>query len=220
MSLVLLSLVGGLLALDGVSVAQSMVSRPFVTGAVIGALSGDLTTGMLVGGLLELYLLVAVPTGGGRFPEGSVAATVATIAAIQVGGTEGLLIALATGLLWGWVGGVSQSWMRGRNGLRAVLASDGPVTPARIRRSVLGGITLDFLRAALLCAAGASLATHLLPVVVPALQLPDSIAGALLLGGGMVSAGILLRSSVRQPADWALVAVAAVLGWWLAGGTG
>ena len=77
MEIIRVSLLGGLLALDGTSVGQFMVSRPLVAGALVGWLLGDPATGVAVGAILELYLLVSFPTGGSRFPEGATATVVA-----------------------------------------------------------------------------------------------------------------------------------------------
>ena len=77
MSLLWISLLGGVLALDATSVGQFMVSRPLVCGLLAGWVLGDPATGLLVGALLELYLLVSFPSGGARFPEGATATVVA-----------------------------------------------------------------------------------------------------------------------------------------------
>ena len=66
-----LALLGGLLGLDGTSAGQFMVSRPLVAGALTGWAVGDVTTGILVGAVLELFLRVSSPTGGERSPGGA-----------------------------------------------------------------------------------------------------------------------------------------------------
>ncbi len=56
MNILLLSLLGGVLAVDGTSVGQFMVSRPLVAGVLAGWLLGDPMSGLWVGGILELLL--------------------------------------------------------------------------------------------------------------------------------------------------------------------
>ena len=58
MELALVALLGGVLALDGTSVGQFMLSRPVVAGALTGWMLGDPALGLLIGTLLELYLLL------------------------------------------------------------------------------------------------------------------------------------------------------------------
>ena len=81
MELLLVSLLGGVLALDGTAVGQFMVSRPLVAGALTGWLVGSPAVGLAVGALLEAYLLVSFPSGGARYPEGATAAVVAVASA-------------------------------------------------------------------------------------------------------------------------------------------
>ena len=81
MELALIALVGGVLALDATSVGQFMLSRPLVAGALTGWMLGDPALGLLIGTVLELYLLVSFPSGGARFPEGTTATVVAVATA-------------------------------------------------------------------------------------------------------------------------------------------
>ena len=107
MELALVALLGGVLALDATSVGQFMLSRPVVAGAVTGWMLGDPALGLLIGTLLELYLLVSFPSGGARFPEGTTATVVAVATAVASDTAGALPIAIAVGLLWGQVGGFS-----------------------------------------------------------------------------------------------------------------
>ena len=71
-----LALLGGVLGLDATAVGQFMVSRPLVAGWIAGWMAGEPAMGITVGAILELFLLVSVPSGGARYPEGSTAAVV------------------------------------------------------------------------------------------------------------------------------------------------
>lgn len=192
MELLRLSVVGGLLALDATSVGQFMVSRPLVAGVLTGWVVGNPGVGLLIGALLELYLLVSFPTGGSRFPEGATATVVAVAAASATDAPGALPLAVAAGLVWGQVGGFSITWLRRLNG-RLVPAPDA-LHPQRVTWAHLGAVGLDFVRGALLTGLGVlggQAAVRLLARAWP-LDTPDSVG--LLLVGGAVSAGILLRS--------------------------
>ncbi|OGP09934.1 MAG: hypothetical protein A3G39_09425 [Deltaproteobacteria bacterium RIFCSPLOWO2_12_FULL_43_16] len=79
----LVSLVGGLLSLDRTAVLQIMVSRPIITGPIIGYILGDVKTGLLIGGMLELLFVGGLPIGGHIPPhEVMIAVLVTTITII------------------------------------------------------------------------------------------------------------------------------------------
>lgn len=81
----LVALVGGVLALDRTAVFQTMVSRPLVTGPVVGFFLGDAWTGLVAGAVLELLFIAEIPVGG-YVPqhETSVTACVTALAAASV----------------------------------------------------------------------------------------------------------------------------------------
>src|SRR5262245_46409773 len=105
MTVLAASLLGGALALDATALGQFMLSRPMVAGLLSGWLAGDAMTGMLVGAVLEIYLLVAFPVGGARFPEGATATVVAAVTAATHPGSGALALGVGLGLVWGQVGG-------------------------------------------------------------------------------------------------------------------
>ncbi len=81
--LVLAALVAGLTALDNVHVFQWMLSRPVVTGPIVGAIMGDLTSGMICGAWIELIWLGVLPIGNYTPPDAQItAASAATAAAV------------------------------------------------------------------------------------------------------------------------------------------
>ena len=93
-----LALLGGLLALDGTSVGQFMVSRPLVAGTLAGWWLGDPVLGLEVGAILELFHLAGVPAGGAHVPESGPASVVAVAVAMSAGGPGGLALAVVAGL--------------------------------------------------------------------------------------------------------------------------
>ena len=192
MELLQVSLLGGLLALDATSVGQFMASRPLVAGALTGWVLGDYGVGVAVGAILELYLLVSFPTGGSRFPEGPTATVVAVAAAGSgTGGT--LAIAIAAGLVWGQLAGSSITLLRHVN---ARLVPDPGVAPAstqRVAAGHLGAVGLDFARGAVVTLAGVLVARPLAEGLGSSWPITSEATLGLLLVGGSVSVGILLR---------------------------
>lgn len=194
MELLVLSLLGALLALDGTSLGQFMVSRPLVAGTLTGWILGDPALGLAVGSLLELYLLVEFPVGGARFPEGATATVVAVTAAASGPGSGAVAIGVATGLVWGQVGGMSITLMRRLNARLLPDPGTPEATAASVVRSHLTGLSLDFLRGILVTLTG--LLTGRAAVAHLAAGWPLDIGrtrGVLLLGA-LVSLGILLRT--------------------------
>jgi mannose/fructose/N-acetylgalactosamine-specific phosphotransferase system component IIC len=192
MELLLVSLLGGVLALDGTAVGQFMVSRPLVAGALTGWLVGSPTVGLAVGALLEAYLLVSFPSGGARYPEGSSAAVVAVASAGAADPLGAVPLGLALGLVWGQLGGFTVSALRRLNA-RLVPEADGP-RPESVSAAHVGAIALDGLRGALLTAVGVVGGRWVVGALAQSWPLGPSDTRGLLLVGGAVSAGVLMRS--------------------------
>lgn len=212
MSLLALSLLGGLVAADNVSMVQSMISRPLAAGILAGLVLGDPVTGAQVGGILELFLLVAVPAGGGRMPEGGTATLVAVAAAVASPGPGGMALGVAAGLVWGQVAGWTQTRLRVANGDRVPIPGDQGVTPERLNRAVASGLLRDILRGVVLTAVGGGLAFLLTPRLTPGWPLEPGATSGLLLLGGVVSVGILLRAGSTGHRGWVLFGAGAALG--------
>jgi len=211
-TLLLLSLLGGLVAVDNVSFVQSMVSRPLAAGILAGFVVGDPLLGAQVGGILEIFFLVAVPAGGGRMPEGGTATVVAVAAAGAFPAPSGMALGVAGGLLWGVVGGWTQTGLRIRNGMFAPLPGEDGVPPARVVRAVRVGLAMDFARGTALTAVGAGLAHLLTPYFAPSWPMDAVPTSALLLMGGLVSVGIVLRSVADGRRTLLLFGAGALLG--------
>ena len=107
MDLALLTFLGGLLALDGTSFGQFMVSRPLVAGTLTGWAVGDPVLGLLMGGILEFYFISVFPVGGGHFPEGGAPTLVAVATAVAAPGPAGLALGALMGFLWSRLGAIS-----------------------------------------------------------------------------------------------------------------
>ena len=63
LTLLVVVLGGGVVALDRTAVFQGLVSRPLVAASVSGLLAGNWRAGMLVGAVLELYCIYEIPVG-------------------------------------------------------------------------------------------------------------------------------------------------------------
>lgn len=193
MDILRVTLTGGLLALDGTSVGQFMLSRPLAAGWLTGWLLGAPGLGLLVGAILELYLLVSFPTGGARFPEGATATVVAVASAVGASGPGALPLAVAVGLLWGQFGGLSITLLRRANGRLVPRPGSEPPDGGTVTRRHLLAVLLDFLRGALVTLSGVLLGRAIVGTFARAWPLAPGASTALLLVGGAVSAGILLR---------------------------
>lgn len=205
MTLALLVLLGAVLTLDGVTVGQFMISRPLVAAALAGALLGDPATGLVVGAILEGFLLVAVPSGGGRFPEPGHAAVIAAAAAVTTGGGAGLALGVAAGLFFGWVGALTQTVQRELNGRWIPDPSQGPVTARAVSRGHLFSIGVDAMRGAAVTAVGLALVSLLSPWFVRGWELGLAETRAVLLLGVFVSLGIVARTLLHHRRWVALV---------------
>jgi len=96
---ILVSIVGGLIALDRTAAFQVMVSRPLAAAPLIGLILGQPLVGLIVGPLLELLWISRLPLGGSIPPHeclGAVLTTAAPILALHSSGEPGpALITLA-----------------------------------------------------------------------------------------------------------------------------
>lgn len=71
-------------AIDQFSFLESLY-RPIVMGPIIGAIMGDLQTGLIVGGSYELMMIGAMPVGGAQPPNAVIGGIMATVFAITSG---------------------------------------------------------------------------------------------------------------------------------------
>ena len=88
------------LELDAAHVAQTLVSRPFFVGALLGVLHGQAELGAGLGAAFELLSLPEAPLGGHLRWSAPVAAAVSALAA---GAGATLPVAFVGGLFAGWV---------------------------------------------------------------------------------------------------------------------
>ncbi len=209
----IVSLVGGLLALDSTAVGQFMISRPLVAGVIAGALAGDAVTGLLIGSTLELYHLATVPAGGGRFPETGPATVVAATVAVWTGGTPGAIaIAWSLGILWSQVGGWTVMLQRRLNGviLERILGEGG--SPAGLELAHALAILTDLIRGTLLTAVGLLIGITVVPGLAAVWPLDSAWTIALILAGASVTLGILYKGFGGWPKQRVLFVAGLVAG--------
>jgi mannose/fructose/N-acetylgalactosamine-specific phosphotransferase system component IIC len=66
---ILVTILGGLVALDKTEAYQSMLSQPFVIGLIVGFFSKDIITGIKIGILVQLIYFWVMPIGTATFPD-------------------------------------------------------------------------------------------------------------------------------------------------------
>ena len=205
-----LILLAALLAVEGTSVGQFMISRPLVAGFLAGFLVGDAAQGLLIGGLLELYYLPAVPIGGGRCPEPGPATVVAVGAAGLTAGPGsvafGVFFGLALGLLGGWTQETARRLMT-----RLVPSPDQPNLVRRLSQVQWWGVAAAGIRGAALAAFGLWVASGLVPLFAPQWPLSAGSTILLLILAGCVSLGSVLAmlGGVRRRGSWLLAGAVA-----------
>ena len=77
----LVFIVAFIVAIDQFNLLESLY-QPIVTGAVVGAILGDLQTGLVVGGTYQLMTIGNMPVGGAQPPNAVIGGIMATVFAI------------------------------------------------------------------------------------------------------------------------------------------
>jgi len=208
--LLLLLILGGLVALDGTSVGQIMISRPVVSATFAGFLLGEPQMGLLMGCILEGANLGAIPVGASRFMEPGPAAIPAVTAALTLGGSGGIALGAGLGILMSLIGGESVVLQRRWNG--RIFAGGFQGGRRTLVRRFWGCVAIDALRGIVLTAIGITLA----------LTLPEGVAGrwpldipstaALLLLPAALAAGALLDRWKLTRGRWVIFVAAMVAG--------
>lgn len=71
------------------------LERPIILGPIVGLIAGDVTTGIIVGGALELVFIGAAPIGGTAPPNVAIGSAVGVALAISSGSGTGAALVLA-----------------------------------------------------------------------------------------------------------------------------
>jgi PTS system mannose-specific IIC component len=215
--IVAVTLIGGLVALDGTSVGQFMVSRPFVAAALGGLAVGHPAQGIAAGVVLEALHLAVLPVGAARYPEGgppAVAAGAVYAANVPpVAQSATLLVAVLVALALEMAGGRSVAVLR-QWSVRFAGAPEQGLTPAELARRHLAPVAADFARGALLTLAGV-LALGWLLRAIDFSGFPELAVGTILrlsVVAGVASA-LRLFGRAHYPLFLAGAAAGAVVAW-------
>ena len=82
MQIVLLAIVTFIFAIDQFSLTE-LLYRPIIACPIIGAILGDVKTGLVVGGTYELMMVGNMPVGGAQPPNAVLGGIVAMIFAVK-----------------------------------------------------------------------------------------------------------------------------------------
>ncbi|HTK55194.1 MAG TPA: PTS sugar transporter subunit IIC [Gemmatimonadales bacterium] len=212
-----LLLTGTIAGLDLVSGPQVLLARPIVVGTLSGLLLGDVTTGILVGGVLELFALEVLPVGATRYPDhgpGTVGAVWLTVQAGTASAGFGVLHALLIAEL----GGVTLIILRRLNGraLASATAALDRGDPQAAAALQIGGAARDAMRSLLLTLLALGAARLVLPLVLAAERANTVLAVVVVTAGFAGAAAGAFRTAGRSRRT--IVLVAALIIGWAAGG--
>ena len=92
---IVIALVMALLLTENLGYGHIQISRPVFAAPIIGLCMGDLQTGLIVGGTVELMFMGVFPVGGSVPPNAQFAGMMSTVLAISSGGNAEVGITLA-----------------------------------------------------------------------------------------------------------------------------
>ena len=189
----LLSTLGGVLALDATSLGQFMVSRPLVGGALAGWLLGDPVLGLEVGAILELFHIGVMPAGGSQVPEAGPASVAAVAVAASLGGAPGLVLGTVVGLVTSNLGGMTIGVQRHVSAVLIGRVESGAATPGHLDVAHLAVMVLDFFRGAAVTAVAALAGTWLAGALGSWWTLGYGPTVGIVLVGASIHLGALLK---------------------------
>jgi PTS system mannose-specific IIC component len=199
---------GAFVGLDLASVAQIMIARPLVAGTLAGLIVGDISSGMMVGVVLELFAFEVLPVGASKYPDYGLGAVTGVAAAAGAPVILGTGVGVAVGLVVAQVGGRSIHLTRIANG-RDVERHNGALDIGN--RSAVVGVQLrslarDATRSLLVTGFGLILAA------VVRRWAPLTVQGAVYLGivtlGAAIAAaitGVIQLTGHRSAQRWFVV---------------
>ena len=184
--LILVSVLGGLVALDKTEAFQSMFSQPLVACAIVGFLLDDLPGGLYAGILFQLIYLWLMPIGAATFPDPAVGSVVSSAGYCILRGSfpdnpgSVLLLVLAFAVPFSWFAGwtlIKQRQLNSRLLRRADLYAEGSQVQG-LGGLMLLGLSGSFVRGLLVTSSGILAVFALLAPLVNALSFaPEALFG-------------------------------------------
>lgn len=208
----LLSALGGMLALDATALGQFMVSRPLVGGTLAGWALGDPVMGLEVGAALELFHIAGMPAGGSRVPEAGPASVAAVAVAVSLGGAAGLVFGVVVGLVTSDLGGMTIVVQRHVSAVLMARVEAGPASPGHLDAAHLTVMALDFVRGAVITTVAALGGTWLAGALGSSWALGYGPTMGVILLGASIHLGALLRSLGGWPSRRIVFMVGVVAG--------
>ncbi|HUI68624.1 MAG TPA: PTS sugar transporter subunit IIC [Nitrospirota bacterium] len=155
LSIVGVAFAGGIIGLDRTAAGQFMVSQPIVAGPITGWMLGDVTTGLVIGAVLELIWVLDVPVGTFVPADASIGAVSATaIAILGSGGTAlpdviGFSILLTTAIvpLTMMIDVIAR---KKNSGLVEYALAPGEVVSRKLALAHLSGLVVFFMKSFIL----------------------------------------------------------------------
>ncbi|RPI03576.1 MAG: hypothetical protein EHM72_01085 [Calditrichaeota bacterium] len=193
--IILVSLWGGMVALDTTAVLQVMISRPLVACTTAGLILGNLPLGLTMGILLELLYVSELPVGAAPFAEGNVGSTAAATVAVLTARAAPertaavIVISLLLAVMISILGGQLVNLMRRMNThLYTRLSNRRQLKPRHINFAQAGGILMAFLIGFVCVMAASLLFPPLLPLLIALIPINyDKILQPTM--GGLLGAG-------------------------------
>lgn len=182
--LILISIFGGLVALDKTEAFQSMFSQPLVAGPIVGLLLNDLPGGLFVGILFQLVYLWVMPIGAPTFPDPAVGTVVGSAGFIILRGSFPdnpnlillfvLVFVIPFSLFAGWAL-IKQRQLNSKLLTKADLYAEGGKIEG-FGRLLLLGLSGSFVRGFLVTASGVlAIFVLLAPLVTTSCFAPETL---------------------------------------------
>ncbi len=153
-----IAVVGGILCLENSQVLNAMLTRPLITGTVLGYLHHDPASGMIIGALFELMSMWQFPIGG-RIPFDKAVMGISGVSVYLLGVSHLapdlshhrswlIVVSLASGLLGGWLGRIGEFAVRRANERMAARLLEIPSGPGPddVSRAFWSGLGLFALK--------------------------------------------------------------------------
>ncbi|KPJ74554.1 hypothetical protein AMJ52_00095 [candidate division TA06 bacterium DG_78] len=106
MNVFVLAIIAAIILLDKYAVGEFGVSQPIISGTIIGAIFGDISSGIFLGALLQLIFLGESPFGGDIEPDGQAAGIIGTGSYFLLVSSNPLEYSLFLAIVFALVGGI------------------------------------------------------------------------------------------------------------------